>query len=325
MESGKFRVVNRSREGFLKLEITVVNTTAVPFRKLLEDLAYRTDVGVWLTPYRGIPTPPGLPPLDIVYLNENHRVLQEVESYPSPLVRPLKGQPASALVLAAHTVFASQLQPGDQLAFDSIEEAEGGSLPEFEAKSLNAVLPAANTPSEPLVTSGAPVSFLPEDFAGQQEAARLRLQQADEESQNRGRASIMKRFLRWLAADPRDRRRASRHPLPGLVIYQWTGGAPKAYHVGNISRTGCFLLTDERPYPGTLILMTLQRTDRTGDDPEDTLAIHAKVVRWGPDGVGLQWVPLRTSAANGSATMQQGADKKALDSFLDQLHISEGE
>jgi len=330
MESGyssmgpdKFRVMNRNREGFLKLEVTVVDTTVVPFKKLVEDIADRNDIGVWLTPYRGIPTPPGLPPFDIVYLNEGHRVLQDVESYPSPHVQPLKAQPASALVLSAHTVFASQVRPGDQLEFNAVENAQAPSQPNNSPQDLNEVLPAAGTTAQQNITGDSSVSSLPADYAGQQQVARQRLQQEDEEESRNRKGSIMKRFLRWLAADPRDRRRASRHPLPGLVIYQWTGGPPRAYHIGNISRTGCFLLTDERPYPGTLILMTLQRIDRSGDDPEDTLAVHAKVVRWGPDGVGLEWIPARAAGNGGSATMRQGADKKALDAFLDQLHITD--
>lgn len=57
----KLRVYNRAREDFLSLEIAVVDTTAEPLKKLIEDLAVEGG-GIWLTPYRGIPSAPGLPP-----------------------------------------------------------------------------------------------------------------------------------------------------------------------------------------------------------------------------------------------------------------------
>ena len=41
-------------------------------------------------------------------------------------------------------------------------------------------------------------------------------------------------------------RRAKRFPTPGLVAYDWTGGAPYSYNVGDMSATGLFLLTRGR-------------------------------------------------------------------------------
>lgn len=60
--------------------------------------------------------------------------------------------------------------------------------------------------------------------------------------------SLMARFLRWLKAEPSQSRQAHRHPLPGLVAYHWTDGAPKAYLIGDISHSGLFLLTEKRPF-----------------------------------------------------------------------------
>ena len=77
-------------------------------------------------------------------------------------------------------------------------------------------------------------------------------------------------FLRWLSTD---RRGSKRHPLPGLVAYYWTGGAPQAFHIADISTNGLYLLTDERWFPGTMILMTLQRTNTDGDDPDDFISV----------------------------------------------------
>jgi hypothetical protein len=124
METQKFRVFNRSRERFLSLEVSVVDTTSEPFKMLIEELAVHADIGLWLKPYRGIPAAPGLPPFYLVYLDKDYRVVQEVESYPSPEVKPLNPRTASALVLPARTIFASQTLPGDQLEFSVADDAE---------------------------------------------------------------------------------------------------------------------------------------------------------------------------------------------------------
>ena len=110
--------------------------------------------------------------------------------------------------------------------------------------------------------------------------------------------SLKTRFVRWLDADTlavpvlrsSERRRAKRHPLPGLVAYYWTGGTPQAHQIGDISTTGFYLLTNERWVPETLIRMTLQRPGTKGENPEDAISVISKVVRWGPDGVGYEFV-----------------------------------
>lgn len=130
------------------------------------------------------------------------------------------------------------------------------------------------------------------------------------------------RILRWFLPDDSDRRRANRHPLPGLVAYYWTGGAPQAYQVGDISETGLYLLTENRPLPGTGIVMTLQRTVKGAKNPEDSISVLTRVVRWGADGVGLAFVLSRFENPKGAnAQAQSGTDKKALKQFLERLKL----
>ncbi|MFZ0744698.1 MAG: PilZ domain-containing protein [Terracidiphilus sp.] len=328
METQKFRVFNESRESSLSLEVFIVDTTTEPFKKLIDDLAVKAGTALWLRPYRGIPAVPGLQPFDLVYLDEENLVLQEVESFPNPEVKPLSAQPASALALPAHTTFASQTLTGDQLVFrnaPSAEQRNAGNVGEKERGVLrmpaNSDPAARSAPMKAPPVLGGPLS----DKKSQQLQQAIRtLDQEDEaESQGRKKISLKTRFLCWLnRSDPSERRRAGRHPLPGLVAYHWTGGNPKAYHVGNISQTGFFLLTDERPFPGTMILMTLQKTETSGINPEDSIAVHTRVVRWGPDGVGLDWVPSSPADRSvGNTLAQNGADQKALAEFLARLHI----
>jgi len=325
MEIQKFRVFNRTRGNFLSLEVSIVDTTVEPMKKLIEDLAQHAEVALWLKPYRGIPAAPGMPPFDIVYLDEDHRVVQEIESYPSPQVRPLNSRTASALVLPPHTVFGSQTLPGDELDVRAAQAAD-------EAERRRGILSGPNGPGIAEQRTGstaqespqrvAATPAFPGDRSGQVHQA---IQKLDEkvwdESQEEKKLSLKDRFLRWLNPDPSNRRWAYRHPLPGLVAYHWTGGAPKAYHIGDISDTGFFLLTEERPFPGTIVLMTLQRTNSDGENPEDSIPVRTKVVRWGADGVGLAFVLAKSPDKGGEIRPENGADQKALEKFLKQLNL----
>jgi hypothetical protein len=46
------------------------------------------------------------------------------------------------------------------------------------------------------------------------------------------------------------------------------------------------VVTEERWYPGTLILMTLQEADAEEEGVGRAIAVHSRAVRWGNDGVG---------------------------------------
>jgi hypothetical protein len=52
-------------------------------------------------------------------------------------------------------------------------------------------------------------------------------------------------------------------------------------------------VTEERWYPGTLVLMTLQIMDGVEESEERSITVHSRAVRWGNDGVGLQFVLAR--------------------------------
>ena len=108
-------------------------------------------------------------------------------------------------------------------------------------------------------------------------------------------------FLRWIdyaenepveieAEEDPDQRRGERLAFPNMVAFCWTGGLPKPFKVGNISVSGFYLITDDRWSPGTILKMTLQSSNTTGENPRDAITVHAKVVRLGPDGEGFEFV-----------------------------------
>ena len=115
---------NRSRESFLSLEVAVFDTTAEPLKRLFDHLVTGSETGLWLKPYRGIPATQRAQSFDLVYLDEECRVAEGLDKYPNPQFVVLEEAPASALLLPAHTVFASQIRTGDQLAVCGAEELE---------------------------------------------------------------------------------------------------------------------------------------------------------------------------------------------------------
>lgn len=95
----------------------------------------------------------------------------------------------------------------------------------------------------------------------------------------------------WLPqGNSRDRRGAKRTRWPRLVAYDASGTALVVHGVRDISATGLYLMTDERWPMGTLVRMTLQRSDGLDDLSMQPITVQLKVTRWGHDGVGLEFV-----------------------------------
>lgn len=87
-----------------------------------------------------------------------------------------------------------------------------------------------------------------------------------------------------------DRRGDSRQPWPNLIAYDRNGANVAVHGIRDASATGLYLLTENRWPLGTLVMMTLQRTDTPDGKFDSSIEVQLKVVRWGPDGVGLQFV-----------------------------------
>ena len=130
-------------------------------------------------------------------------------------------------------------------------------------------------------------------------------------------------WQRLLTPDPPDLRNNSRERLPGLTAYFWTGGVPVAHDIQDVSPTGLFVVTEERWYPGTVIRMTL--TDSSEPTAERSITVNATAVRWGNNGVGLQFVVNDgKSGRRGQPATIDGVDKKQLDQFLQRLRGANG-
>jgi uncharacterized membrane protein (UPF0127 family) len=124
METQKYCVYNHSRECFLSLGVTAADTTLARLKGLIGKLTLRSDEGLWVVPSRGIHTVGVHFHLDLIYLDEDYRVIELVESFPPFRIAPLRPQAASVLELPTHTIYSSQTQLGDQLVICVAEEME---------------------------------------------------------------------------------------------------------------------------------------------------------------------------------------------------------
>jgi hypothetical protein len=324
MELRRLCAYNQTRECFLGLEVAVADLSSADLKLLLEKLALKSGEGLWMAPFRGIPEMETHTPLDLVYLDADCRVIEVVESFPTFRVSASSPRAESVLALPTHSIYLSQTQAGDQLVLCVAEEMQRRL--EGISNAGGAVQNAALLRSKPL-WSGGPGVAESENSAGEERPGTQPTYEMDLVTPGAKQDKPPKSWLRrWWSPDPRkapNMRKAPRMPAPGLAAYYWTGAAPKAHDIRDISSTGLYVVTEERWYPGTLILMTLQPTGEGEQSSEHSIAVHSRAVRWGNDGVGLQFIPLDTPAAqDGANPLLNGVTQKQLNQFLQRLKKS---
>jgi hypothetical protein len=120
-----------------------------------------------------------------------------------------------------------------------------------------------------------------------------------------------------------EHRKAQRMKAPLLVAYYWDGSAPTSHQIQNISSTGFYLSTKERWLPGTMLTMSLQRTDVAHENSgtEPNISVLSKVVRLDEDGVGFAFIPLDSHPGD---LKSKPVGKKVLIRFVEQLKLDRG-
>jgi uncharacterized membrane protein (UPF0127 family) len=124
MKRKTYCVYNQTRETFLSLSVTAADTIFTRLRGFIGRLKFGCDEGIWLVPSRGVHTVGVLVPLDLIYLDENYRVIHLIEHFPIFRIAPLRIQAESVLELPTHTIYSSQTQPGDQLVICVADEMD---------------------------------------------------------------------------------------------------------------------------------------------------------------------------------------------------------
>lgn len=279
---------NQTRECFLALEVLATELSRANLGEILASRSFKSGEGIWLKPFHGIPTAGLLAPLDLIYLDAHCRVIEVVESFPTFLATLTHPEPASVLVLPAHSIYSSQSQPGDQLILCVAEEMEIRLEQLAAGSDASCILQGAVVLREqPLWSDGPGLVELESQVVGLSGTHDNVHEMSLIEPGIRAVRPPQNWLQRWWSPDPR---RPPREPAPGLAAYYWNGAAPKPHTVKDVSATGLYVVTEERWYPGTLILMTLQNTQAGEEIAERSISVLSRAVRWGNDGVGLQFV-----------------------------------
>src|SRR5262249_14887044 len=108
---------------------------------------------------------------------------------------------------------------------------------------------------------------------------------------------ILSRLKEWMQSS--ERRRAERIFEPGTVAFYWDGSVPVPRDIRDISLTGAYLCTPERWYPETIVKIVLKSTRPDNDAAAKSLEVACRVVRHGPDGVGLQFISYKANERKG--------------------------
>jgi hypothetical protein len=300
MGTEKLCACDRTRQSPLCANIDFVDTVKEPFLTIVRSLSDVQD-GVWLSPFRGIPRGPQVSRFDVIYLDDDCKVLDYVVNFAEAEFEPIPEIAASALVLPAHTLGSFPIRKGDQVRICQGKRVLAG------AQDSSSTTPCTTFMEGP--------GYQPTKANAEQVAK----PEAPANASREEKPSKTVRFLRWLFPKPvsSDRRRGERLPDPGLVAYYWTGGSPNSYPIGNVSSSGLYLVTDERWLPGTRIVMTLQRNNPAATKADDICRVESKVVRWGDDGIGCEFVESGFFDLNSGEVIEgQRFDHNALEQFL---------
>jgi uncharacterized protein len=323
MESRTHCAYNQTRECFLGLEVRAADLTPARAGETMLSRPLKSGEGVWMTPFRGIPASAIPAPLDLIYLDQDRRVIDTVESFPTFQVSSSSPRPESVLALPAHSIYSSQTQAGDQLVLCFAEEMEHQlerltSIDAGAGAEASSTIEGAVLLREQPLWSGGPGLLELENRNGNgrhsvDPAYHMDLAQPGGRNPRPPRNWLE----RWWSPDPR---KAPRTASQGLAAYYWNGSAPVAHSVRDLSSSGLYVVTEERWYPGTLVLMTLQRADCGDEMAERAISVQSRAVRWGPDGVGLQFILHdRKDKRTGNTPILDAADRREFDRFLEQL------
>lgn len=312
MASQKLCACDPTRESLIGKKLNFIDTVHLPFSVLVRSLSNVPQSGLWMNHFRGIPRGPHLSRFDVIYLDESARVLACVENFTEAEFEPLGQEVASAIILPAHALASLNVLAGDQLRIcraGRVLAGEDLSIGEEPQRCLRDATPR-----------GADLRLL-----GGEEFPSTNAADSGFGIRNQ-KLSFKQRVLLWFfpeAADA-DRRHGKRLPARNLVAYYWTGGAPQAYKLADVSASGLYLFTEERWLPGTRLVMTLQRGSDASSNGEDISRVESEVVRWGEDGVAFRFVESGFVDLNtGEIVEGKKFDRQALEQFLRQVSGSE--
>ena len=304
--ASRYCAYNQTRERFLCVDVESADFSPASLDVRLPALTPSCGAALWIDPFRGISPTSVRVPIDLIYLDQSFVVLDAIESFPISHALPSSAPAASVLALPARTISSTKTHRGDQLILCTPEELKrhflqtpGTEVDTQAEQSFSSGPGAASRMDQPShKASGKGLHRVdhshprPSNEDPPTEARPIAAplpSEPDSVQPAKKKATAPRNWLqRLLSAEPPDPRNAPRESLSWLAAYFFTGGTPVAHGIREISSTGLYIFTEERWYLGTVIRITL--TDRLEPTAERSFTVNAKVVRWGNDGVGLQFV-----------------------------------
>ncbi|MGD0940883.1 MAG: PilZ domain-containing protein [Terracidiphilus sp.] len=326
---------NKTRGYILGVEIAGGDFSASILADRLPGLTPKSGAGLWMTPFRGIPATDLPVPLDLIYLDRNHRVIETVEFFPTFRVSPSSPLASSVLALPVHSIFSSHTQPGDQIAFGRVEDVEHELAVLFgsgaAANATQEAMPArlepvpGNEPASPREASYAAVLPREVEHPRQQTPPPPPVEETAQPEPSKYETPKKKKswLQKLISPDPVEPRKNVRESVPGLTAYFFTGGNSVPQTVRDISSTGLFVVTEERWYPGTLVQMTLKKTDEGTPRTEHSISLTVKSLRWGNDGVGVAFILRDPRNPTYDSIHAQGATRAEMDQFLARIGVGQ--
>lgn len=150
--------VNETSKRAFGPPLTVIDASRDPLKVLkllMEGPGPNPKTGILFINFKGIPVARAHTPFDLIYMDEDLRVLQAAEISPTSSFQKFKGQPETALVLPPRCIHDSKTFTGDQIAIHVQMTGEPETVPARPAATkMPRVVPASapksyNVPASP--------------------------------------------------------------------------------------------------------------------------------------------------------------------------------
>jgi len=126
--------LNETRKTLLASRLHVVEKEAIERAEYVREI--RPGDGFWFEPCEGVDTQRLKAPIDLVFVDADHRVLAVMDLLRTRSERLLIPGAVAILALASGTIRLSQTREGDHIALDPIAPQVGSELPAARAPRL---------------------------------------------------------------------------------------------------------------------------------------------------------------------------------------------
>ena len=108
---------NRTRQAFLASDLAIANTHWTRLRGLMATApeSFQSGKGLWITPCHGVHTLAMRYPIDVVYLDDDNKVVCVEENVKPWRVTPVRLDAATVLEVPSYTVFNTGTAVGDEI------------------------------------------------------------------------------------------------------------------------------------------------------------------------------------------------------------------